>query len=60
MNSCQNAGLPAALQRADIVHFGYEAAAGQEIYKIYFEYASDVRAAIAEADAGGTVSLLRQ
>jgi hypothetical protein len=39
--------LPAALQRADIVHFGYEAAAGQEVYKIYFEYASDVRAAIA-------------
>jgi tryptophan 7-halogenase len=39
--------LPAALQRADIVHFGYEAAAGHEVYKVYFEYASDVRAAIA-------------
>lgn len=39
--------LPAALQRADIVHFGYEAAAEQEVYKVYFEYASDVRAAMA-------------
>jgi hypothetical protein len=39
--------LPAALERADIVHFGYEAAAGHEVYKIYFEYASDVRAALA-------------
>lgn len=39
--------LPAALERADIVHFGYEQAARQEIYKIYFEYAADVRAAIA-------------
>jgi hypothetical protein len=44
--------LPAALQRADIVHFGYEAAAGQEVYKIYFEYASDVRAAIAANGQG--------
>jgi tryptophan halogenase len=39
--------LPAALERADIVHFGYEAVAGHEVYKIYCEYASDVRAALA-------------
>jgi hypothetical protein len=39
--------LPGALQHADIVHFGYEAAAGRDFYKIYLEYASQVRAAMA-------------
>ena len=38
--------LPAALERADIVHFGYEAAGARETYKMYFEYASDARAAM--------------
>jgi hypothetical protein len=41
--------LPAALESADIVHFGFEAA-DDEIYKIYLEYASQVR----EAMAAGT------
>jgi hypothetical protein len=39
--------LPAALARADVIHFGYEATAGEEIYKIYCEYASQVREAMA-------------
>ncbi len=39
--------LPGSLQRADIVHFGYEAGeGGQDVYKIYCEYASDVRRAM--------------
>ena len=38
--------LPGALERADIVHFGYEAAGARETYKMYFEYASDARAAM--------------
>lgn len=40
--------LPASLDGADIVHFGYETAAGQEIHKIYFEYAAAARRAMAE------------
>jgi tryptophan halogenase len=43
--------LPGSLQRADIVHFGYEAGeAGQDVYKIYCEYASDVRRAMVVQD----------
>ena len=38
--------LPAALERADIVHFGYEGSGTHETYKMYFEYASDARAAM--------------
>jgi tryptophan halogenase len=39
--------LPASLRHADVVHFGYEAASGQQVYKIYLEYASQVREAMA-------------
>lgn len=39
--------LRAALDGADIVHFGFEAAKDDEIYKIYLEYASQVRQAMA-------------
>ena len=39
--------LPAALERADIVHFGYEAGFGHDVYKIYLEYASQARKALA-------------
>jgi hypothetical protein len=39
--------LPASLEHADIVHLGYEAAAGRDTYKIYCEYASAVRRAMA-------------
>jgi tryptophan halogenase len=39
--------LPASLCHADVVHFGYEAGSGQEVYKIYLEYASRVRDAMA-------------
>lgn len=38
--------LPAALGRADIVHFGCETVAGGDIYKIYCEYAASTRAAM--------------
>ncbi|HEX4410173.1 MAG TPA: hypothetical protein VH206_15475 [Xanthobacteraceae bacterium] len=41
------AELPAALGQAEIVHFGYEAVGARDIYKIYLEYASDVRRAMA-------------
>ena len=47
--------LPAALQNADVVHFGYEGAAGRETYKLYFEYASEARAAI---DQGRSTPML--
>jgi tryptophan 7-halogenase len=46
------AALPGSLQQADIIHFGYEAGAGQEVYKIYFEYASRVRHAMAAMSQG--------
>jgi hypothetical protein len=39
--------LPASLRHADVVHFGYEAGSGHEVYKIYLEYASRVRQAMA-------------
>jgi tryptophan halogenase len=39
--------LGAALDGADIVHFGFEATADDEVYKIYLEYASQVRNAMA-------------
>jgi hypothetical protein len=39
--------LPAALRHAGVVHFGYEAGSGHEVYKIYLEYASQVREAMA-------------
>lgn len=39
--------LPAALEGADVIHFGYEAAAGRDVYKIYCEYASRARQAMA-------------
>jgi len=38
--------LPAALDRADVVHFGYETLAGRDIYKIYCEYAASARRAM--------------
>lgn len=40
-------GLRGALAGADIVHFGFETAADDEIYKIYLEYASQTRQAMA-------------
>lgn len=43
------AEIPAALAGADIIHFGYEAGTGAHIYKIYFEYAAAVRAAMASS-----------
>jgi tryptophan halogenase len=43
--------LPESLDRADIVHFGYEAAAGLDSYKLYFEYAGDTRRAMASPNA---------
>jgi tryptophan 7-halogenase len=39
--------LPSALAGADVIHFGYEAAAGRDIYKIYCEYAARTRQAMA-------------
>jgi tryptophan 7-halogenase len=39
--------LPGSLEGADVVHLGYEAAAGRDVYKIYCEYASSVRRAMA-------------
>jgi tryptophan halogenase len=41
------AEVPTALAGADVVHFGYEGAAGRDIHKIYFEYATQVRRAMA-------------
>jgi tryptophan halogenase len=40
-------GLRVALDGADIVHFGFEAVDDDVIYKIYLEYASQVRQAMA-------------
>jgi tryptophan 7-halogenase len=39
--------LASSLEGADVVHLGYEAAAGRDIYKIYCEYAASVRRAMA-------------
>jgi len=39
--------IAAALERADVVHFGYEAAGERSIYKIYLEYVTEVRRAMA-------------
>jgi tryptophan halogenase len=50
--------LPAALEGADVVHFGYEAAAGNDVYKIYCEYASQVRSAMASASASRAPALV--
>ncbi len=36
-----------ALESADVIHFGFEGAAGSEIYKIYFEYSQRTRTAMA-------------
>jgi len=47
--------LPASLDGAEIVHFGYEAAAGRDVYKIYCEYASAARAAMAAKSAAATL-----
>jgi len=47
--------LPAALDGADVVHFGYEAAGGRDIYKIYCEYASSVRRAMASPHRAPTL-----
>lgn len=56
---CQVIGIPkefidklaGSFDRADVVHFGYEAAARNDIYKIYFEYAAEVRRAMAAPNA---------
>jgi hypothetical protein len=40
--------LAASAAEADVIHFGYEADGGRGIYKIYCEYASKVRRAMAE------------
>jgi tryptophan halogenase len=42
--------LPAALEGADIVHFGHEDGPGFEVRKIYFEYAAQARLAMANAE----------
>jgi len=47
MPSSFAAALPLALERADIIHFGYEAAGQHDVYKIYLEYASEARNAMA-------------
>jgi tryptophan 7-halogenase len=39
--------LPSALEGADVIHFGYEAAGGRDVYKIYCEYAARTRQAMA-------------
>ena len=44
-----------ALRGADIVHFGYEGAAGSEVFKFYFEYVARVRAAMDAADPQATL-----
>jgi tryptophan halogenase len=41
--------LPSALEGADVIHFGYEAAGGHDVYKIYCEYAARTRQAMASA-----------
>lgn len=41
--------LSAALDGADIVHFGHEGGAGFEVCKLYFEYAAQARRAMAAA-----------
>jgi hypothetical protein len=41
------APIAAALERADVVHFGYEAAGERDIYKIYLEYVTEARRAMA-------------
>jgi tryptophan halogenase len=41
--------ITTALMDADIVHFGYEGGAGHPTYKIYLEYASQVRRAQAQS-----------
>jgi hypothetical protein len=40
--------LTTSVDEADVIHFGYEADGGRDIYKIYCEYASDVRRAMAD------------
>ncbi len=42
--------LAGAFARADVIHFGYEGAARQDVYKIYFEYASEARLAMASPE----------
>ncbi len=44
--------LPEALEGADVVHFGHEGGPGLEVRKIYFEYASRARRAMAAASEG--------
>ena len=40
--------LATSVAKADVVHFGYEADDGRGIYKVYCEYASNVRRAMAD------------
>ena len=47
MPTALDEGLRAGLDGADVVHFGFEAAEDEDVYKIYLEYASQVRQAIA-------------
>jgi tryptophan halogenase len=64
----QPLGLPAGLVRdmeqqlhgADIVHFGYEATAGDELCKLYFEYAGDVRNAMRRASSDASAVLVHR
>lgn len=44
--------LPGSLQGADVIHFGYESPDGCDVYKVYFEYASAVRKAMAARTSG--------
>lgn len=47
--------LKTSVRDADVFHFGYEGANGRSIYKIYCEYASSARRAMAAANAAPTL-----
>ena len=47
-----------ALESADVIHFGFEGAAGSEIYKIYFEYSQRTRTAMAAHNQQPTLCTL--
>jgi tryptophan halogenase len=61
-------GLPEGLVRdmeqrlpdADVVHFGYEATAGDELCKIYFEFTGNVRDAMRGAFSGDSFALVHR
>jgi len=64
----QPLGLPAGLVRdmeqqlpgAEVVHFGYEATASDELCKIYFEFTGNVRDAMRGASSGDSAVLVHR